>query len=79
MMYFVVAASVTGQRLQDQVVELIGNLEFQYSNHPGVIVSVIHRNETFTEHTGLSNLEYELPISGKSMFDIASLSKQFTG
>ena len=50
------------------------------STSPGYMVSVIKGNDfLFQKGYGSANLEYGIPIGSKSAFNIASLSKQFTG
>lgn len=47
---------------------------------PGVAVLVVKDgNVVFKKGYGLANLEYDIPISAATVFDIASVSKQFTG
>ena len=47
---------------------------------PGCAVSVIHKGQlVFTKGYGSANLEYDIDISQSTVFDIASVSKQFTG
>ncbi|MFK7926466.1 MAG: serine hydrolase domain-containing protein [Bacteroidia bacterium] len=47
---------------------------------PGMAIAVIHEGRTILkEAVGFSNLEYQIPLDHKSIFDIASLAKQFTG
>ncbi|HLY71321.1 MAG TPA: serine hydrolase domain-containing protein [Puia sp.] len=47
---------------------------------PGCAVSVIKNNEVvFKKGYGMANLQYDIPISPATIFDIASVSKQFTG
>jgi CubicO group peptidase (beta-lactamase class C family) len=47
---------------------------------PGAAVSVINGgNIQFSKGYGLANLEYKLPITDTTIFDIASVAKQFTG
>jgi CubicO group peptidase (beta-lactamase class C family) len=47
---------------------------------PGCVVSVIRNGETiYTKGYGLANLEYDISITPSTVFDIASVSKQFTG
>lgn len=53
---------------------------YNRTDGPGCAVSVI-RNDTvvFSKGFGMANLEYDIPISPSTVFDIASVSKQFTG
>ncbi|MDO3640461.1 serine hydrolase [Mucilaginibacter sp. L3T2-6] len=47
---------------------------------PGVAVLIVKDgNVIFKKGYGLANLEYDIPITPVSVFDIASVSKQFTG
>lgn len=47
---------------------------------PGMLVSVSYQGRMLYEKGfGMANLEYNIPISNASVFDIASISKQFTG
>ena len=55
--------------------ELITNAPSQ----PGVAVAVVYAGETYTKVTGMANLEYRIPLTTQSVFDLASVSKQFTG
>lgn len=47
---------------------------------PGVAVLIVKDGKViFKKGYGLANLEYDIPISSTTIFDIASVSKQFTG
>lgn len=47
---------------------------------PGVAVLVVKNEQViFVKGYGMANLEYDAPITPTSIFDIASVSKQFTG
>jgi len=49
------------------------------TNEPGFSITVFKGNEIIIEKQyGLSNLDYNNPITSKTVFDIASISKQFT-
>jgi CubicO group peptidase (beta-lactamase class C family) len=53
-----------------------------YDRHdgPGCAVAVISSGRViFTKGYGMANLEYDIPITPTTIFDIASVSKQFTG
>ena len=46
---------------------------------PGAAIAVVEDGEiTFNKGYGMSNLEYDIPITPSSIFHIASVSKQFT-
>ena len=50
------------------------------NNGPGCAVAVVQNGTVvFKKGYGMANLEYNLPITPSSVFDIASLSKQFCG
>ena len=55
--------------------------EKQYnSNSPGMTILVVQNGEVILQRSyGMANLEYKVPITKFTVFDIASLSKQFTG
>ncbi len=47
---------------------------------PGLAVGIVSKGEVILlKGYGMANLEYDQPITSASVFDIASLSKQFTG
>ncbi|GGE51676.1 hypothetical protein GCM10011413_17530 [Pedobacter psychrotolerans] len=49
-------------------------------NGPGCAVAVIKNGKViFKNGYGLANLEYSIPITTASVFDVASVAKQFTG
>ncbi len=51
-----------------------------HQQKPGVAVAVVKEGKSiYRKAFGLANLEYNIPLSSSSVFDIASLAKQFTG
>lgn len=57
----------------------IDNLYQANNNEPGFSIAVFKGNEIILEKQyGSSNLDYNIPIISKTVFDIASISKQFT-
>ena len=67
-------------KIQQSTSEKIDQL-FKHVNEktPGYMVGVIQDSDyLFQKGYGLANLEYNIPISSNSAFNIASLSKQFT-
>ncbi len=49
------------------------------SKTPGVVVAVVKDGKViFKKGYGMANLEYDIPITPKTVFNIASVSKQFT-
>jgi len=54
-------------------------MEFNNSKSPGYAVGVIQDGRfVYKKSYGLANLEYNIPITAESKFDIGSISKQFT-
>lgn len=48
-------------------------------NHPGGSVMIVKNNKTiFSKAYGLASLEYNIPNSTKTLYNIGSISKQFT-
>ncbi len=53
--------------------------QFDKPQSPGCVVGVIRDgNLIFARGYGMANLEYSIPLDSKSVFEIASVSKQFT-
>lgn len=53
--------------------------QYDNANTPGMSVSVVKNGEVvFNKGYGSANLEYDIPITSKAIFNIASVSKQFT-
>lgn len=53
--------------------------EFDRPDVPGCALGVIHDGKfVYRRGYGMANLEYDIPISSRSVFRIASVSKQFT-
>jgi CubicO group peptidase (beta-lactamase class C family) len=51
-----------------------------YRDKPGVAVLIVRDGKiAFGKGYGLANLEYNIPMTPTTVFDIASVSKQFTG
>ena len=69
-----------GQTSQKQI-QKIDSLftSWNVSNHPGGSVLVSKDGKTiFSKSYGLANIEYEVPNTNNTLFNIASISKQFT-
>jgi len=63
--------------IEEKIDQLYENIS---ENDPGYMIGIIKGEELlFEKGYGSANLEYQLPINSKSTFNIASLSKQFTG
>lgn len=54
--------------------------DFATNNSPGYAIGITKGDQVlYSKGYGLANLEYDIPLSTKSVFSIASVSKQFTG
>ncbi len=61
---------------EDKVNQLFS--EWNLSDSPGAALAVTKDSEViYTHGYGMANLEYDIPITPTSIFDIASVSKQF--
>ncbi len=68
---------LNGQNLLDSLENILKGYD---PSSPGIAVGIIENGEiVFHKAIGMANLEYEIPLSTASIFDIASLAKQFTG
>ncbi|MFK7814180.1 MAG: serine hydrolase domain-containing protein, partial [Maribacter sp.] len=67
--------------LKEATVEKIDSLfnSYHQNDKTGSIMSIIKNDETvYTNQKGLANVEYQIPITNTTAFNIASNSKQFT-
>ena len=73
---------ISAQDLPDSIIKKIDHhfTQWNTTKGPGLIVGIV-RNDSliFSKGYGMANLEYNIPISPKTAFYIASVSKQFTG
>jgi len=81
MLLGVAVNGLTGQTLSRETSDKIDSLFSQWSNtsSPGCAVGVV-RNDSliFSKGYGMANLEYGVPNTPETIFDMASVSKQFT-
>lgn len=66
---------------EEPVVAKLENIISSYGveNGPGLALAVVHKGEiVFLGGVGQANLEHNIPIAPDTVFDIASVSKQFT-
>jgi len=76
------AVATSAQTLPANLQTSIDSLFRDYTipGSPGVAVLIVKDGKiAFEKGYGLANLEYGIPITPTSVFDIASVSKQFTG
>jgi CubicO group peptidase (beta-lactamase class C family) len=53
-------------------------LDVDKKDSPGASISILHKGDVvYRKSYGMANLEHGVPISTKTIFDIASISKQF--
>jgi len=75
------AAPVSAQHLPDSTIKKIDSLFKQWDTKtsPGSAIGIV-RNDSliYAKGYGMANLEYEIPITPETIFDMASVSKQFT-
>ncbi|WP_338813621.1 serine hydrolase domain-containing protein [Bernardetia sp. Wsw4-3y2] len=79
--FIYVALLITFSATSQNPTNLIDNLFIDWSteNNPGGVVLVTHQNNlVFTKAYGLANIPYQIPNTEESVFNIGSLSKQFT-
>ncbi|MEB0280891.1 MULTISPECIES: serine hydrolase domain-containing protein [unclassified Mucilaginibacter] len=68
-----------GHNNQVSQIDAIFN-KYSKPNGPGCAVAVVKNGKViFNKGYGKANLEYEIPITKESIFDVASVAKQFTG
>ena len=73
-------SSLFAQNSPRDIEKKIDSLFLRYNNNtPGVAVAVVKDGKiVFKKGYGMANLEHNVPITANSVFDIASVSKQFT-
>jgi CubicO group peptidase (beta-lactamase class C family) len=70
------------QTLNDSLAVKVDSIfqRFNSKSKPGAVVAIIENGKVaFEKCYGMANLEYDIPLTTSSAFDIASVSKQFTG
>lgn len=77
----VCVSSLAQSKKIDSLSIKIDKLFAQYNKTtPGAAIGVVRNGKViFKKGYGMANLEYDLPITTTSIFDIASVSKQFAG
>lgn len=69
--------SVTSQNITNDIDGLFSM--WKNSNGPGGVVLVTQNNKTvFEKAYGLENISYKIPVTSETIFNIGSMSKQFT-
>ena len=72
--------TICGQiTLSSQKIEALDAIFSDFEGRPGVAVGIYHAGEVlFGRGYGLANLDEEIPITTETLFETASVSKQFT-
>ena len=83
-MYLLLLGPLSGSAQQptDTLIHAMDAIFEPYSKNsgPGCAVAVVKNGQViFSKGYGMANLEYDIPITAATIFDIASVSKQFTG
>lgn len=81
-LFILAAIKVPAQDKTDSLKPRIDSIFKKYNKMtgPGCAIGIIRNNQLiFSGAYGMANLEYDIPISPATIFDIASVSKQFTG
>ncbi|WP_103070145.1 serine hydrolase domain-containing protein [Aquimarina sediminis] len=83
LLLFLLSQSLFSQNeiLKKETYRKIDSLFMVYNHHdkPGATLSIIKNEETiYKNHIGLANIENSQPITDTTVFNIASVSKQFT-
>lgn len=77
---FLLTFSVNAQLSQSQIQQIDSLfLDWNSSNHPGGSIGVMQNGKlVFSKAYGLASIEYEVANTTETLFNIASVSKQFT-
>jgi len=71
------AQTIVTKEIENEIDKIFGY--FSDLNKPGAAIAVVKNQEViFKKGYGSANLEYGIPISSSTVFNIASVSKQFT-
>ena len=74
--YLGLSQSTSTPTIQEKLDQLFPELP----NQPGCAVRVIKDGQViYQKETGLANLDYDIPITEQSVFEIGDLSMHFTG
>ena len=72
---FSLTLSLTFAQLEKEISNLFEDAE----NRPGAIIGVFEDGEiAYQKGFGLANLDYDIPITSKTVLDVGSVAKQFT-
>ncbi|MGD8869408.1 MAG: serine hydrolase domain-containing protein [Gemmatimonadales bacterium] len=75
----ILRGTIEGQVVRSPDESDVDGLFQRFDGGPGCALGVIHEGElVFSRGYGYANLDYDIPIRPKTIFDIGSTSKQFT-
>ncbi len=81
-LFIISCAPEQKQEYDTSLTKKVDEIFARYNNStgPGVAVGILQNGQViFKKGYGLANMEYDIPITSASIFDIASVSKQFAG
>jgi CubicO group peptidase (beta-lactamase class C family) len=81
-LFFITTFKTPAQDKPDTLKPKMDSIFKKYNTRtgPGCAIGVIRNNQLiYSGDYGMANLEYDIPINPSTIFDIASVSKQFTG
>jgi CubicO group peptidase (beta-lactamase class C family) len=62
-----------------QIETIVDELYEEFSETPGAVVAIYKDGEiSFSKSYGMANVAHDIPINSKTVFDVGSVSKQFT-
>src|SRR3954452_966149 len=80
--FFIIVTNASAQSLPDSITKKIDSLFIKWNNTngPGCAIGIV-RNDSliYAKGYGMANLENGTPITPETIFDMGSVSKQFTG
>ena len=81
LLFSLIISTASAQALPDFITKKIDSLFtlMDTANNPGSAIGIIQNDSLiYAKGYGLANLEYEIPITPETIFNVASVSKQFT-
>ncbi|MEL6559682.1 MAG: serine hydrolase domain-containing protein [Bacteroidota bacterium] len=63
----------------DQIEKRIDSMFLQYEHEPGIAIGIVKDGEiVYQKGIGLANLDYDIPVSPSTMFDVGAVAMQVT-
>ena len=79
--YFLLLSNLINaqDKISSDLIKKIDSIFDSYQGNPGCALAIVKEGETlFKKGYGFSNLEYDIPITSHTMFDVSAVAKQFT-